>query len=324
MLRVVILALAVCLASASMEANWVIFKAKHNKTYTGDDDVIRRYIWQLNLKTIEEHNELYAKGLKSYYLKENEYSDMSEDEFRATMNGFRPKQPLTPGNYESGLLKDVLPPSVDWRKKGYVTRVKDQGHCGSCWAFSSTGSVEGQHFKQTGKLVELSESNLVDCSRKWGNHGCSYGYIDQAFQYVIDNKGIDTEASYPYVPMDEPCKFNSSNVGAKIRSFEKVKSGSEDSLMQAVATVGPVSVAIHLSMPSFKNYGGGVYDEPDCSSTDLDHAVLVVGYGTQDDKDYWLVKNSWGTSFGLDGYILMSRNKNNQCGIATQASYPVV
>ncbi|XP_059163575.1 procathepsin L-like [Physella acuta] len=324
MLRVVILALAVCLASASMEANWVIFKAKHNKTYTGDDDVIRRYIWQSNLKTIEEHNELYAKGLKSYYLKENKYTDMSHEEFRATMNGLRLNKALNPGNYVSGLLRDVLPSSVDWRKKGYVTRVKDQGACGSCWAFSSTGSLEGQHFKQTGKLVELSESNLVDCSRKWGNLGCRGGLMDLAFQYVIDNKGIDTEASYPYLDEDRPCNFKAADVGATVKSFKDIEAGSEDSLMQAVATVGPVSVAIDASDPHFQSYGGGVYDRVGCSTTELDHAVLAVGYGTLAGKDYWIVKNSWGPSWGDEGYILMSRNKKNQCGIATAASYPVM
>ncbi|XP_012936974.1 cathepsin L1 [Aplysia californica] len=320
MIKLAVFALAFAVASAHTDANWLIFKAKHNKSYSGEDDVIRRFVWQSNLKKIEEHNELYARGIKSYYLAENKYSDMTNDEFNRIMNGMNVHK--EPGKYVSGQYKAYLPASVDWRKKGYVTPVKDQGQCGSCWAFSTTGSLEGQHFKSSGKLVSLSESNLVDCSQKWGNHGCNGGLMDQGFQYVIDNKGIDTETSYPYKPEDRPCSFKRADVGAKEKAFQDVTSGSEDALQKAVADVGPISVAIDASHPSFQQYGGGVYDEPACSSTMLDHGVLAVGYGTQDGKDYWIVKNSWNTSWGMDGYILMSRNKDNQCGIATMASYP--
>ncbi|XP_059155082.1 procathepsin L-like [Physella acuta] len=326
MLRLVVLALAVCMTSASMEANWVIFKAKYNKTYTGEDDLTRRYIWESNVKTIEAHNELYAKGLKSYYLKENKYSDMSHEEFRATMKGFLSNQPLTPVNYSvSGLLRVVLPSAVDWRKEGYVTRVKDQGCCESGWAFSSTGGLEGQNFKLTGRLVELSESNLIDCSTGWGNHGCQGGSMQKAFQYIIDNTGIDTEESYPYQLKENTCNFKTATVGATVQSYVDVPSGREDALREVVATVGPVSAAIDTSHDSFHQYGGGVYDEPDCHSTHLNHGVLVVGFDTDSSGgDYWIVKNSYGTSWGQEGYIWMSRNKDNQCGIATEASYPVV
>ncbi|XP_059163574.1 procathepsin L-like [Physella acuta] len=325
MYKLAIFALVIVMASASMEANWVIFKTKHNKTYTGNDDVIRRYIWQSNLKKIEDHNELYAKGLKSYYLKENKYSDQTSEEFRSLMNGLRVNKELNPGQFVSGKFKAILPAAVDWRKQGYVTEVKDQGQCGSCWAFSTTGSLEGQHFKATGQLVSLSESNLVDCSKKWGNNGCQGGLMDQAFQYVIDNKGIDTEQSYPYKPEDRKCSFKKATVGATDKSYTDVQSGSEDDLQAAVATIGPISVAIDASHDSFQQYGGGVYDEKACSSTQLDHGVLAVGYDTDSSGgDYWIVKNSWGKTWGQDGYIWMSRNKKNQCGIATMASYPVV
>ncbi|XP_059163577.1 procathepsin L-like [Physella acuta] len=324
MLRAVILILIACLASVSMDPDWKIFKYTHNKNYTGDEEAFRRSIWEANLLKIIEHNLLTFQGLKSYYLEANKFTDMTYDEFRATLKGFRPKQPLTPGNYESGLLKDVLPSSVDWRQKGYVTEVKDQGACGSSWAFSATGAIEGQNFKQSRSQNQLSESNLVDCSRKWGNRGCKGGSMDQAFQYVIDNKGIGTSYSYRYLDKVQRCKFNASRVGATIKSFKNIESGSEDSLMQAVATVGPISAAIDASVPQFQSYRSGVYDEPNCSTTKLNHAVLVVGYGTMDGKDYWLVKNSWGKSWGLHGYGMMSRNKKNQCGIATAASYPVM
>lgn len=184
--------------------------------------------------------------------------------------------------------------------------------------------MEGQHGLKTGKLVSLSEQNLVDCSAAEGNMGCEGGLMDQAFQYVIANKGIDTEMSYPYKAIDESCEFKKNSVGATIKSYVDVKTGSESSLQSAVATVGPISVGIDASQLSFQFYSSGVYDEPACSTTILDHGVTAVGYGALNGTPYWKVKNSWGTSWGMSGYIFMSRNKQNQCGIATAASWPVV
>jgi cathepsin L len=206
-----------------------------------------------------------------------------------------------------------------------VTPVKDQGQCGSCWAFSATGSLEGQHFKKQGKLVSLSEQNLVDCSGKFGNEGCNGGLMDQAFQYIDSNKGVDTEPSYPYQARDGKCRFKATNVGATDAGFHDIKAGDESDLENAIATIGPISVAIDASHDSFQFYKSGVYYEPDCSSEQLDHGVLAVGYGTSSDgKKYYIVKNSWGLSWGNQGYLEMSRERDNNCGIATAASYPVV
>lgn len=205
-----------------------------------------------------------------------------------------------------------------------MTPIKNQQQCGSCWAFSTTGSVEAQHALKTGKLVSLSEQNLVDCSGQEGNSGCEGGLMTQGFQYIIDNKGIDTEASYPYTAEDGTCQFNASNIGATIKSFTELPHGDEKALQNAVSKVGPISIGIDASNDSFQSYTDGIYDEPNCSSTQLDHGVLIVGYGTENGKDYWLVKNSWGTVWGIKGFIKMSRNAKNQCGVATDASYPIV
>jgi len=215
-----------------------------------------------------------------------------------------------------------LPISVDWRKKGYVTEVKNQGQCGSCWSFSATGSLEGQHFRRTGHLVSFSEQQLVDCARKFGTNGCHGGTMDNAFNY-IKKYGIESEISYPYTAMDGHCKYDASLVVGHCTGFVDIKRNDEKDLAKAVASVGPVSVAIDAGHRSFQLYKGGIYNERQCSSTLLDHGVLVVGYGTQINHKYWIVKNSWGATWGDSGYIKMSKNQNNQCGIATMASYPL-
>ncbi|KAJ6224288.1 hypothetical protein RDWZM_002833 [Blomia tropicalis] len=228
------------------------------------------------------------------------------------MNGY---QTLSEHSLASSVHTDEdifgLPDTVDWTTKGIVTPIKNQGQCGSCWAFSAVALMEGQHALKTGNLVSLSEQNLVDCSGPEGNLMCFGGAINYAFKYVIVNKGIDTETSYPYKGVDERCKFKRNSVGATIKSFTDVKSTSESALQTAVANVGPISVAIDASQNSFQFYKSGVYNEPACSATYLDHGVTAVDYGTLNGVVYWKVKNSWGTSWGEKGYILMSRNKNN-------------
>lgn len=315
------------LSDTHIKKHWEAFKQRHSKKYASDEEEQSRFMkFSKNFVTIIEHNSEQVAGLHTYTLGLNEYADMDIFEVRMKMNGYkRPSNYSKTGStYIPPQTEFDLPKTVDWRTKGYVTPVKNQGQCGSCWAFSTTGSLEGQTFAKTGKLVSLSEQNLVDCSQAYGNDGCDGGLMDDAFKYIRDNKGIDTEVSYPYKAKDERCRFKKANVGAEDTGYVDVRQGSEKRLKKAVANVGPISVAIDASHNSFQLYSGGVYDEPDCSSEELDHGVLVVGYGTENGQDYWLVKNSWGESWGEDGYIKMSRNKDNQCGIATQASYPLV
>lgn len=291
------------------------------------EELLRFKIFSENSLLIARHNSKYAKGLVSYKLGMNQFGDLLPHEFAKMFNGFRGEHTARRGSTflpPANVNDSSLPETIDWREIGAVTAVKDQGQCGSCWAFSATGSLEGQHFLKTGKLVSLSEQNLVDCSGAFGNQGCSGGLMDNAFQYIKSNDGIDTEKSYPYEAVDDKCRFKKENVGATDTGFVDIEHGSEDDLKKAVATVGPVSVAIDAAHSSFQLYSEGVYDEPECSSEQLDHGVLAVGYGVENGKKYWLVKNSWAETWGDKGYIKMSRDKDNQCGIASSASYPLV
>ena len=296
---------------------------EHGKDYPDEITELRRHaIWQANKKYVDEHNENLSARV-GFTVALNEYSDLDAAEFAKQLTGYRSRPNRRPALKMFVATDAKIPSSVDWRTKGYVTGIKNQGQCGSCWAFSATGSLEGQHFNATGKLVSLSEQNLVDCSGKEGNEGCDGGLMDDAFKYV-EKKGIDTEASYPYVARDEKCRFKPSNVGSTCSGYTDIDSEDEKALTQAIAEVGPISVAIDASHNSFQLYSSGVYYEQACSQTELDHGVLAVGYGTDDGKDMYIVKNSWGTSWGMQGYIYMSRNRNNNCGIATAASYPHV
>uniref|UniRef100_T1IY06 Cathepsin L n=1 Tax=Strigamia maritima TaxID=126957 RepID=T1IY06_STRMM len=320
---------AVAFYALVADAEWVAFKAMYNKTYSEAEEDFRQKIFMENKLKVIQNNKLYSLGIKSYALAINEFADLLPHEFSSVMLGLsKPYKNANNMKDSSTYLSPanvVLPKSVDWRKKGYVTPVKNQGQCGSCWAFSTTGSLEGQHFRKTGALVSLSEQNLVDCSSKYDNHGCNGGLMDNAFQYIKANGGIDTEDSYKYEAQDGPCRFKKSSVGATVSGFVDVSEGDENALAEAVATVGPVSVAIDASHPNFQLYSHGVYFEPECSSKELDHGVLVVGFGTdKKQNDFWLVKNSWGDSWGEQGYIKMARNRDNNCGIATSASYPLV
>jgi cathepsin L len=330
MQSILILALALsCTLAIDVKLNeqWKLWKGVYNKQYSDSEEHVRRAIWESNLQKVNDHNIQADLGVYTYWLGMNAYADLTISEFVKQMNGYnstmRTARP-TRNTFTVNPSLGALPDTVDWRTEGYVTPVKDQGRCGSCWAFSATGALEGQHFQATKSLISLSEQNLVDCSTEQGNNGCDGGLMDYAFEYIKLNNGIDTESSYPYEAIDGTCRFTRANVGATNTGYVFTPARSESALQEAVATVGPLAVAIDASHSSFQLYRRGVYYEPSCSQSRLDHAVLVVGYGTNAGYDYWLVKNSWGTSWGNQGYILMSRNENNNCGIATEALYPTV
>jgi len=254
----------------------------------------------------------------------NEFADLTWEEFRVGRFGYNKKTSGFRANKIGVDLRGLIsvPDSIDWTTKGAVTGVKNQEQCGSCWAFSTTGSTEGAVEIKSGKLTSLSEQQLVDCSGSYGNMGCGGGLMDYAFKYIIANKGLCSEASYPYTAQDGTCQTSCTKVST-ISSYKDVAQNSEDALQAAVASQ-PVSVAIEADQSGFQFYSSGVFTG--ACGTSLDHGVLAVGYGTQSGQDYWKVKNSWGASWGTQGYILMARNFQapyGQCGIAMEPSYPV-
>ncbi|XP_029348968.1 cathepsin L.1 [Echeneis naucrates] len=324
------LAVANCASISLEDLEFHAWKLKFGKSYhSPSEEAHRKDIWLSNRRLVLVHNIMADQDIKSYRLGMTYFADLENEEYKrlisqGCLGAFNTSLPHKGSAFLRLPEGSELPNTIDWRDKGFVTGVKDQKECGSCWAFSTTGSLEGQNFRKTGKLVSLSEQQLVDCSGDYGNMGCGGGLMDNAFKYIQANGGIDTEESYPYEAEDGQCRYNPATIGAQCTGYVDVKSGDEDALKEAVATIGPVSVAIDASQISFQLYSSGVYDEPNCSSTELDHGVLAVGYGNKNNHDYWLVKNSWGLEWGDKGYILMTRNKHNQCGIATAASYPLV
>jgi len=291
------------------------FTAKYNKEYNGVDEFHGSYAtFKANVQKINAHN---AKP-STYKLAINQFADMTYEQFSKKHLGYKPS--AVPRSAALHVSQGTPAASVDWRTKGAVNPVKDQGSCGSCWAFSTIASLESAHALSTKKLVSLSEQQLVDCSGDFGNQGCNGGLMDQAFQYLINaTKGDDTEAAYPYKGVDGTCAYKPAAVGATIKSYVDVPAQNEDALINAVSSIGVVSVAIQAS-DDFMFYSSGVYDGS-CSSDpqQLNHGVAAVGYGA----DFWVVRNSWGSSWGESGYIRMARGKNI-CGIADVASYPVV
>ena len=225
----------------------------------------------------------------------------------------------------------IVPESIDWRKRNAVTQVKNQGNCGSCWSFSTTGSIEGINSIKNHKLVNVSEQQLIDCSTKYGNHGCEGGLMDNAFKYVIYNNGLCSEEDYPYNSQEGNCESDQCKIVVSIDDYSDIESNNEKILMRAVAQQ-PVSVAIQANLTSFRFYRSGVYQDPDCGNK-LDHGVLIVGYGHDlfQSLDYWIVKNSWTSKWGDEGYIKILRNyekyggdPSGMCGIAIQPSIPII
>jgi C1A family cysteine protease len=265
----------------------------------------------------------------TYRLAVNHLADKSDEELKV----LRGKQKTKVGTTNNGRAFDItnyntkaLPDDFDWRIHGAVTPVKDQGVCGSCWSFGTTGAIEGAYFLKHKNLIRLSSQNLVDCSWGFGNNGCDGGEDFRAYDWIIKHGGISSEETYgPYLQADGYCHFNNETASVQLTGYVNVTPYDVLALKTALVNEGPISIGIDAAHKSLVFYANGVYYEPECGNKpdDLDHAVLLVGYGTLDGQDYWLVKNSWSNYWGNDGYVLMAQRDNN-CGVTTQTTYPIV
>ncbi|KAF4516387.1 hypothetical protein B566_EDAN008510 [Ephemera danica] len=316
------------------EIEWQSYMKKYGKTYTSQfarDAHKKKYTETKNM--VEEHNKRYDNGLESYRMGLNNFADMLPSEFRARLTT---RSASNQKDRQTSLLKQSysreqstrisVPESIDWRKLGAVTDVKDQKKCGSCWAFATTGVIEGQLFKKTGQLISLSEQNLVDCSRS--NEGCCGGYVYKAYNDINSTiGGLVPSKLYPYEGKRDDCRFQPDQSVVKVLRYTEIEFGNEIELKEAVANIGPIAVAFQVVKdPSkFKQYETGIYSDTLCtnSKSELNHEMLLVGYGVQNGKDYWIVKNSWGENWGENGYARI-KSGGNTCGIASDATFPII
>jgi len=317
----------------------------HGKKYMNEEEMkLRRSIWMQNHARIEEHN----NEKHSYTLGHNEFSDMTQEEFHQHfgLGEFADADPrldkdqkmedddaeMAKEKLEKYLLDTQpleLPDYVNWISSGAVTPVKNQGSCGSCWAFSTTGALEGAKFVKTGELVSLSEQNLLDCDHK--DLGCRGGIMDNAFKFDEKSGGLCSEEDYPYeAKQGTVCKTDCTDVpGTQVKTFVDVPPGNANALLAALA-LQPVSIAVQADQFVFQFYKKGVLDDDSCGkAANIDHGVLAVGYGTDlaTQTPYWKVKNSWGAGWGDEGYLKIARNSTNefgQCAILKMASLPIV
>ena len=330
MFRLVLLAttfFAVCNSQTLLNENeiwshFTNFQEKFAKKYENVQELESRFtIFRENFHNIITHN---ADRSQNFTMGVNQFTDLTPEEFKAQMiRGL--KAPV--GSFGCGTFSNSAsgaPASIDWRTKGAVTTVKDQGQCGSCWTFSSTGAMEGAWAIAKGQLIDLAEQELVDCAGlKYGSAGCSGGQMEGAFKFIIEN-GQCAASSYPYTAKDGSC--HSCTAVAHASSCYDVKPNDQLSLKAAVAKQ-PVAVAIEADTKYFQSYSSGVLTSSSCG-TSLDHGVLTVGYGEENGQKYWLVKNSWGTSWGDKGYVKIGRSESTNdagiCGIAMDPSFPTV
>ncbi|KAH0794660.1 Clan CA, family C1, cathepsin L-like cysteine peptidase [Histomonas meleagridis] len=295
------------------EKSFVSWMRSTNQIYTGDEYQTRFGVWMANQRLVQEHNQA-----STFKLSMNKFSAYTPSEYKSLL-GFAPQIKASNGKKSNFKTNG----SLDWREKGAVNDIKDQASCGSCWAFSAIQGAEGAYFLKTGKLLSLSEQNLVDCVTTC--YGCNGGLMTYAYDYVIkyqDGKFM-LEDDYPYKAVQGTCKFDASKAVGSISSYVEVAEYDEEDLAAKVTNYGPTCIAIDASHFSFQLYSSGIYDESRCSSTSLDHGVGCVGYGTEGTTNYWIVRNSWGKSWGEDGYIRMVKDKNNQCGVASMACVPI-
>ena len=311
---------AICSTNEN-ELEWIQYQKQYNKSYSLDEIEHKFQNFKINLDKIFTHNSKFS----NYTLGINQFSDLSEKEFKEKYIGGYKNILTATACSKFGSSGRTIPIAVDWIK--YSTPVKDQGYCGSCWAFSAVETIESVWAIKKGQLLTLSEQQLVDCSKKYGNLGCNGGLMDNAFHYVIDN-GICSESSYPYTSgksgQGGTCQI--CNSVASLISCSDVTPNNQIALAEAVAQ-NPVSIAIQADSSIFQSYKSGIITSPTCGTT-LDHGVVITGYGIENNVPYWKVRNSWSSSWGEAGFVRILRSSSTNdigiCGVAAQPSFPIV
>ncbi|KAF2070844.1 hypothetical protein CYY_007830, partial [Polysphondylium violaceum] len=327
----------------SKRLSFIEWSHTNNKTYSSHEFKCRFKKFKSNIKFIERYNrcnsnstmklslnqfaDLSHKEFKHIYLSNLNISDIPQDIFTNQTDTPSPTTPTPNSKPKASLTENAKwsrPSRIDWRDWGMVNRVKNQGSCGSCYTFSAVGALESHYFRKTSKMLDLSEQQLVDCTGNYGNGGCSGGWMHNCYKYIQENGGINQQHIYPYQGTVGQCRYRSDYASAKVSSYVMIPRHDENALADAVASVGPVAVAYDASTREFMYYQKGIYYSENCDKYRTTHAVVVVGYDSENGVDYWSIKNSWGDGWGEKGYFRMRRNIGDKCGVATASSYPVV
>ncbi|KAH8292964.1 hypothetical protein KR054_001500, partial [Drosophila jambulina] len=304
---------------------WDEYKITFNKTHAAKYDDYHKRIYSNIVEGVRKNNLEYAQGKVAYFMKVNEFSDTDRSALFANSPPIPEESCLAPGSKPAKYkYYHQIQGGIDWRQSGYVSPVQHQGHCNSCWAFSSAGVLETHLAKKTGKRVSMSPKHLLDCVKD--NSGCKGGWVSYALNYTRDN-GISSSESYSeYKTPNETCHYDPRNTQGSPRGYV-ILEADEKKMAEVVYNIGPVTVSLDHLYSEFYEYSRGILSIPNCRSGKyfLRHSMLVVGFGTDEEgRDYWLIKNSFGKNWGEDGYLRLARNAGNMCGVASLAQYPVM